>query len=158
MSYIGHRDRGRLKARAVRQFLHGMTHEQIAAAAAHYCEAAWPRLMRPDAMSTWREWKAKGACMTIVTASPDVVVHPFARRLEADVLLGTRLSFDGNGRVDGAFEGENCRAMEKVLRLRTHFGPQVRLAAAYGDTSGDTEMLEIAEVKGFRAFTGRPDR
>jgi phosphatidylglycerophosphatase C len=32
----------------------------------------------------------------------------------------------------------------------------VRLAAAYGDTSGDTEMLQIADVQGYRAFTGRP--
>ena len=30
------------------------------------------------------------------------------------------------------------------------------LAAAYGDTSGDTEMIAIATEKGFRVFTGRP--
>jgi phosphatidylglycerophosphatase C len=31
----------------------------------------------------------------------------------------------------------------------------VTLAAAYGDTAGDREMLEIAEEPGYRVFTER---
>jgi phosphatidylglycerophosphatase C len=31
----------------------------------------------------------------------------------------------------------------------------VRLAAAYGDTGGDTEMLAMADEPGFRVFTAR---
>ena len=30
------------------------------------------------------------------------------------------------------------------------------LAAAYGDTSGDTEMLAMAQEAGFRVFTEKP--
>ena len=71
-------------------------------------------------------------------------------------LLGTQIAFDERDRVTGAFAGENCRGAEKVNRLRAAFGPDVRLRAAYGDTSGDTEMLAIAEEPGFRAFTQRP--
>jgi phosphatidylglycerophosphatase C len=33
----------------------------------------------------------------------------------------------------------------------------VRLAAAYGDTAGDREMLAIAGTAGYRVFTARPD-
>jgi phosphatidylglycerophosphatase C len=43
-----------------------------------------------------------------------------------------------------------------VVRLRAAFGPDMRLRAAYGDTSGDTEMLAIAEEPYFRVFKGRP--
>ena len=32
----------------------------------------------------------------------------------------------------------------------------MRLAAAYGDTGGDREMLAIADEKGFRVFTAKP--
>ena len=156
LAYLGHRDRGRLKAAAVRAFLRGLEPAALEAACEAYAAEAWPRMMRPDALQTWEAWRERGACMTIVTASPEPVVAPFARRLGAEVLLGTRLRLDLAGRIDGAFEGENCRALEKVVRLRERFGPGVRLAAAYGDTSGDTEMLEIAEVKGYRQFTGRP--
>jgi phosphatidylglycerophosphatase C len=92
----------------------------------------------------------------IVTASPETTVAPFARRLGAEALLGTQLVFDGAGRVTGAFAGPNCRGEEKVRRLRAVYGPDVRLAAAYGDTSGDTEMLAIADEAGFRVFRQRP--
>ena len=78
------------------------------------------------------------------------------RRLGADALLGTHLAFDVDDRVTGAFGTPNCRGEEKVRRLRDVYGPDLHLAAAYGDTSGDTEMIAIAGEKGFRVFTGRP--
>ena len=111
--------------------------------------------MRPDALEVWKAWGAKGAHRVIVTASPETTVAPFARRLGAEALLGTPLVFDANDRVTGAFAGPNCRGEEKVRRLRALYGDDVRLAAAYGDTSGDTEMLAIADQPGFRVFTGR---
>jgi len=43
-----------------------------------------------------------------------------------------------------------------VRRLRAAYGPSVRLAAAYGDTSGDAEMLALADEAGFRVFRERP--
>ncbi len=91
----------------------------------------------------------------IVTASPEEVVAPFARRLGADRLIGTRLRFDSEDRVTGAFDSENCRGPEKVARLKAIYGEGVRLAAAYGDTAGDREMIALAEEKGYRVFTGR---
>ena len=45
---------------------------------------------------------------------------------------------------------------EKVRRLQAVFGEEVRLRAAYGDTSGDTEMLAIAEEPGYRVFQEKP--
>ena len=93
--------------------------------------------------------------MAIVTASPEEVVAPFVARLGADVLIGTRLAFDGEDRVVGAFEGENCRGEEKVRRLRARFGENLRLKAAYGDTRGDREMLMMAEETGYRVFNER---
>ena len=53
-----------------------------------------------------------------MTASPEIVVAPFARGLGADLLIGTELKFDGRDRVTGAFDGPNCRGPEKVRRLR----------------------------------------
>jgi phosphatidylglycerophosphatase C len=43
-----------------------------------------------------------------------------------------------------------------MRRLTEVFGPDLRLAAAYGDTSGDTEMLSQAAHAGFREFRERP--
>lgn len=155
VSYLFHRDRGRIKAHAVRQFLFGVGREQLAAEGRAFAEAMRTRLFRPDALASWNDWKRKGATVVIVTASPTILVAPFADMLGADLLLGTELEFDVEGRVAGALMGENNRGMEKVRRLRQAFGPNVRLAAAYGDSSGDTEMLHIADIKGYRVFKGR---
>ena len=71
-------------------------------------------------------------------------------------LLGRRLRLAVIGGGPGSFIGANCRGPEKVRRLQEVFGPNVHLAAAYGDTAGDHEMLQIADEKGYRIFAGRP--
>lgn len=156
IAYLGHRSRGRIKAAAVREFLAGVPRETLEAEARAFAEFAAPKLLRPDALRTWRRWDQRRAKLVIVTASPEIVVAPFARGLGADLLLGTELAFDERDRLTGAFAGPNCRGAEKVRRLQAAFGPDVRLQAAYGDTSGDTEMLAIADEAGYRVFTEKP--
>lgn len=155
-AYAHDRDRGRIKAASVREFLAGVDRPTLEADAERFADRIWGRFMRPDALKCWEDWGRRGAWRVIVTASPETTVAPFARRLGADALLGTPLVFDGHDRVTGAFASPNCRGEEKVRRLRAVYGDDLRLAAAYGDTSGDTEMIAIAEEKGFRVFTGRP--
>jgi phosphatidylglycerophosphatase C len=156
VAYLFHRDRGRIKAQAVHVFLRGVPHDVLEADARRFAETHAQRLLRPDAVATWKHWRGEAVKLVIVTASPDLVVAPFARDLGADAVLGTQLSYDPENRVLGAFSGPNCRGPEKVVRLREVFGPDMHLKAAYGDTSGDTEMLAIAEISGYRVFTGRP--
>jgi len=154
-AYASDRDRGRLKAASVREFLKGVPRTQLETDAEAFAGQVWPGFMRYDALACWKDWGVRGAYRVIVTASPETTVAPFARRLEADALLGTPLLFDADDRVTGSFAGPNCRGEEKVRRLREAFGQDVKLAAAYGDTSGDTEMLAMADEAGFRVFKER---
>lgn len=156
VAYLFHRDRGRIKADAVKVFLKGVPRAQLEADAATFAQQFARALLRPDAVAAWKRWQAEHVRLVIVTASPDLTVGPFARGLGADLLLGTQLSFDPENRVAGAFSGANCRGPEKVVRLQEVFGPDLRLRAAYGDTSGDTEMLAIAEEAYYRVFSGKP--
>jgi phosphatidylglycerophosphatase C len=156
VAYLGHHDRGRLKAAATRVFLGGAALDDLRASADAFADGAAAGLLRPDALSRWHDWRQRGAVLVIVTASPEIVVAPFARQLGADTLIGTRLATDAAGKVTGAFDGANCRGPEKVSRLRQMFGPDVKLAAAYGDTTGDREMLSIADEAGYQVFTARP--
>lgn len=154
--YLGHRDRGRIKAEAVAAVLGGLTRAEVEVEADRFAGEVWTRFMRPDALDVWNDWGRKGAHRVIVTASPAITVAPFARRLGAENLIGTRMAFDDQDRVTGGFTGPNCRGEEKVRRLRAEYGDDVRILAAYGDTSGDTEMLAAAEQPGFRVFRKRP--
>lgn len=155
-AYARDRDRGRIKAASVREFLHGVDRRTLEVEAARFADQAWPRLMRPDALKVWDDWGRRGACRVIVTASPTTTVAPFAARLGAEALLGTELVFDANDRITGAFAGPNCRGAEKVRRLKAAYGDAMTLAAAYGDTSGDAEMLAMAQEAGFRVFREKP--
>lgn len=154
--WLFHRDRARLKAAMVRVFLSGTPRERLVQEAAEFAVLAAPRLLRPDAVETWRRHQADGARMVIVTASPDVTVAPFAHALEADLLLGTRLVYDERGRVADGLAGDNCRGQEKVRRLREAFGEDMTLDAAYGDSAGDREMLAMAREGHMRVFKERP--
>ena len=155
-AYLIHKDRGRIKAAAARVFLAGASQAEMEADARAFADQVRPLFLRPDALATWADWKARGAYVMIVTAAPSFVARPFAEALGADDLLGTELAYDAAGRATGAFSTPNCRGPEKVVRLRERFGPNTRLAAAYGDTAGDREMLQIAEAPGYRVFTARP--
>lgn len=154
LAYLAHRDRGRIKAAALRIFLRGKPIAWARERARVFAGEA--RLLRPDALACWDDWRARGARMSIVSASPEFVVAPFAERLGADELIATQVETDDQGRITGALFGRNCRGPEKVIRLRETFGPDVRLQAAYGDTAGDHEMLALAKTAGMKVFKGRP--
>jgi phosphatidylglycerophosphatase C len=156
LAYLLHRDRGRIKAAATREYLRGVPRETLEADARRFAEQFSRSLLRPDAMATWKRWRGEHVRLVIVTASPDLIVAPFARGLGADAVLGTKLAFDAQDRVVGGFEGRNCRGPEKVVRLKAVFGPNFELKAAYGDTGGDREMLAAAELPGYRVFKGVP--
>jgi len=149
-------DRGRLKAAVARRFLGEISRAELGEDARRFRDARFDSLMRPDALRCWRDWRAQGARLLVVTASPEALVAPFAEALGADGLIATRLAFDARDRFTGALDGANCRGPEKVARLRATLGAGVRLAAAYGDTEGDREMLALADTPGFRVFTARP--
>jgi phosphatidylglycerophosphatase C len=156
LAYLVDRDRGRLKAAMVRIYLRGTPREALQRQADDYAAFAAPRLLRPDALKEWRRRQDAGCRMVIVTASPDLLVWPFARALGADLLLGTRLTFDAQDRVAGTLTGANCRGPEKVRRLREAFGEDMELLAAYGDTAGDREMLAHAREGFMRLFVETP--
>lgn len=156
LGYMLNRDRGRIKAAATREFLRGVSRQQLEDETREFAKQCAQNLMRHDAVATFRWWREREAVTVIVTASPDIVVAPFARALGASLLIGTQLAYDAQDRVTGAFATPNCRGEEKVKRLKEHFGEDIHLAAAYGDTAGDKPMLAIAEEKGYRVFKSKP--
>src|SRR3546814_14347320 len=94
-AYAGDRDRGRIKAASVKEFLKGVPRVQLEADAEAFAGQVWPGFMRYDALARWKDWGEKGAHRVIVTASPETTVAPFARRLGAPALLdrkSTRLN------------------------------------------------------------------
>ena len=156
LRYTIHKDRTRLKAVLVREFLAGEAREKLEAEARDYASARAPKLLRPDALRFWRFWQQdQNARLLIVTATPETIVAPFAADLGAHMLIGSRLAFDQSGAVTG-MDGPNCRGPEKVRRLQAIFGDDVKLDVAFGDSDGDLDMLGLANERGLRIFGERP--
>ncbi|HKT54117.1 MAG TPA: HAD-IB family hydrolase [Caulobacteraceae bacterium] len=156
IAYLAYRDRGRLKAAALRTFLKGVEKSHFEDDARRFAERRARSLLRPDAVRAWRSWQGRHARLAIVTAAPEAIAAPFARGLGAHALIATQVEYDAEGRITGRLDGPNCRGQEKVRRLKEVFGDDFRLEAAYGDTDGDKPMLAIAEERGFKVFQGAP--
>lgn len=156
LAYAFNRDRGQIKAAAVREFLQGSTRGQLEADASAFAQQHSRALLRPDALATWKRWRNEPVKLVIVTASPEFVVAPFARGLGANALIATEYVFDDQDRITGDYVSPNCRGPEKVVRLKAAFGPDFELKAAYGDTTGDREMIAMAELAGYQVFKGKP--
>ena len=66
-------------------------------------------------------------------------------------MVATRARWDGDHFA--GLEGANCRGPEKVRRVRALVDLEVfDRVWAYGDSSGDRELLAIADEPSFRPF------
>jgi phosphatidylglycerophosphatase C len=81
----------------------------------------------------------------LVSASLAVYLEPFGRMSGFDRVIATRLEVGRDGRLTGRIDGHNVRAAQKALRLAEVLGPDPVEVWAYGDSSGDREMLAMAD-------------
>jgi phosphatidylglycerophosphatase C len=98
------------------------------------------------------EWhRRRGHAVVIVSASLGAYLRPLADRLGIDDALAVELVADAAGTLTGEVVGGlNNRGPEKVARLEAwldaRFGPGADVELwAYGDSSGDAELLAIAD-------------
>lgn len=89
-------------------------------------------------MHLWyrRQWRMDDL---IISASPDFLIRPIARRLGVANVLASPLNPQ-----TGLYEGERCHGEGKVRAFRAAF-PKVRLEAFYSDSLSDTPMALIAK-------------
>lgn len=148
---IGLSTRDRIKEKIVSALFTGESCERLDAVAAAYIADVRP-LLRPAALERIRWHKEQGHRCVMVSASLDLYLKPIALELGFDDLLCTNPE-----RHSGLFSGElvsgNCRGAEKVRRLERLLGD---LSAweihAYGDSTGDREMLAVAKNPHYRPF------
>ncbi|MEA9389592.1 HAD family hydrolase [Acerihabitans sp. TG2] len=152
LKYIGRRaTRDELKDILIRTFLAGVEATWVEQKAADFCERYWTRLMRPSGLIAVATQVNSGAIVTICSASPAMVLKPFADRLGIR-LIGTDLEVK-DGVLTGRISGQNCRCAQKVERLQAVYGPLSSYhLRAWGDTRGDYEMLAAAQEPYWRPF------
>jgi phosphatidylglycerophosphatase C len=158
MFAVGGRDRGRLKSRAIRTVMGGLTRAEVQAFAERFVAALKPGgQFRPGALAALEAHRAAGDRLVLLSASPDLYVPLVGRMLGFERSVCTELRWSG-GRLDGSLITENRRGEEKVRcleRLRAEFpGATV---TAYGNSGSDLPHLARAD-RGILVNAGKTAR
>lgn len=144
------RDRDALKVATVGHLFRNVVADDVAARGREYVPTLLP-LLRPEMVARLRWHQDQGHAVVIVSASLGVYLRPLAEHLGLDAALAVELVSGADGRLTGEVVGGlNTRGPEKVARLREwvaeRLGPATPFELwAYGDSSGDVELLALAD-------------
>jgi phosphatidylglycerophosphatase C len=142
------RDRDGLKAYFVSVAFAGRNVEDVAETAAIFAAEVANGWMRPDVSARLRWHQEQGHLVVLVSASLQPYLDVLGDLLEVDAVLCTNLEDDGVV-YTGQILGGNCRGGEKVARLQQWCEsanvPFSSVRYAYGDSSGDHQMLAAVE-------------
>lgn len=141
---VHHRDE--VKTALLRHLLAGreaawLTHE------AERFAATLPGRIRPE-MARQLAWhRDVGHELVIVSAGLDVYLGPYGDAAGFDHVIAVELEVDQTGTLTGELTAPNVRGPEKATRLRAWLGgDDLAFLYAYGNSSGDRELLELADV------------
>lgn len=92
-----------------------------------------------------KKHKQMGDRVVVVSASMQCWLQPWCEKNSVE-LLCTELEFK-DGKFTGRFATKNCHGIEKVNRINALLNPKIYPTVyAYGDSSGDDAMLELAHI------------
>ena len=141
------RDRDRLKELAC-SALRGIESTEIEHLGEAFAREVGAGRLRDDTVARLRRHRELGHTVILASASLDPYLVPLGRSLGVDAVVCTVLERGRDGRFTGRLVGANCRGAEKARRVRgwllEHDLADAELWA-YGDSSGDDELLALAD-------------
>lgn len=106
-----------------------------------------PRRFRPEMAEQIRWHRDHGHELVMVSASLGTYLRPLGASLGFDHVIAVELAVGEDGRLTGALERPNVRGPEKAARLLEWLdGDDVGFLWGYGNSSGDAELLAMADV------------
>lgn len=144
-------DPGNVKEKFISSFLKGKSYTEINQLANNYFQENHQSLIHPKAdeyIKSVSNYNDK----FIVSASLDFWLQPFADHYGMG-LICTEGEFDEQGFYTGRFASANCNNQEKKNRIEKEIDLTLYdEVIAFGDTSGDKAMFEIATKSFFKHF------
>ena len=143
---VRRRDRDALKMKFIDGIFAGKDAREVESLGVQFASKVADKWLRSDVASRMRWHQEQGHVVILVSASLGAYLHPLGDLLEVDAVLCTELE-EVNGVLTGKLIGQNCRGKEKASRVQKwcqDSGIALEdLMYAYGDSSGDTELLEL---------------
>lgn len=139
------------KQKVLSYFFKGYKEEYFRSIANEYSLNHIDKIIRPKAIEKIKWHKKHGHKIIIVSASIDCWLRPWCEKNSLE-LLATQLQIK-DGILTGDLLTKNCYGIEKVNRIKELYNPDdFEYIYAYGDSSGDKEMLELADKSFYKPF------
>ncbi len=139
------------KEKILRFFFHGMPTTVFKQHCEAFAKQVLPKLIRPKALEEIQKLKQNNIIVVVVSASPENWIEQWSQNLHLE-LIASRLEVN-EGKVTGKILGKNCHGNEKVSRIREIYDlSNYRIVAAYGDSTGDRPMLQLATKSYYKPF------
>lgn len=106
-----------------------------------------PQRFRPDVLARLRWHRREGHDVVLVSAGLCTYLDHLTAELDLEGVIACELAFDGGGRLTGELARPNVRGPEKEVRLREWMADRAPYGTiwAYGNSSGDRELLAMAD-------------
>jgi HAD superfamily hydrolase (TIGR01490 family) len=132
-------------------FFKGMRKVDFLKVANEYSLVHIDKILRPKAIEKINWHKNQGHKVVVVSASIECWLRPWCEKNGLE-LIATKLEIKDDI-VTGKLLSKNCYGVEKVNRIKELYDLEnFDYIYAYGDSSGDKQMLEISHEKFYKPF------
>ena len=140
------------KEKVLRSFLKNIDVIETAKSADEFAQNVLPAILRKEAINKLNWHLSQDHQVIVISASPELYISSWCLLMNIQQYAGTKL-VTKNNRFTGNIDGRNCHGKEKVNRLKSivNFDSDLKIYA-YGDTSGDRYLLELADEPFYRSF------
>lgn len=144
-------DAEKVKKSFISSILKGQSKAKIEKKSQEFFDQYYPEIFRENALDFIKNIDYSQTDCYIVSASLDIWVKPFAEKFKMN-LIATKAEFK-NDIFSGNFVGKNCNGLEKVNRIKEEISAKkYDKTIAFGDTSGDQQMLDWANEGQYKFF------
>ena len=113
--------------------------------------------IRKEALERIEMHKQNGDFVILCTASPRMIVEPLAKFLNVKLICTEMHSY--SNKWIPKIKGKNCNGNEKLNRLKQNLNlNNFSQIEVYGDSRGDKEILEAADIPHYKSFTDKPKK
>ena len=149
--FLGSISNSQLKEYFLTWFFKGEPIQKFNLAGNDFARNVVPTFLKKDARQTIDKYKDAHHRIVIVTASCSNWIKSWTDHMGLE-LISTELEV-ADGKVTGKMKGKNCYGPEKVSRIKARYNlDDYERIIAYGDSRGDQQMLELADVRFYRAI------
>ena len=142
---------GFIKQKITHRFFKGYSEEYFQNIASNFADKKIPNIVKESALKKLIWHKEQNHQVVIVSASFKNWLKIWCEQYDIE-LLCTELEVK-NGTLTGYFFKPNCHGLEKVRRIKEKYEiDNYSQIYVYGDSSGDKEMLMLADYAYYKTF------